>query len=115
MHLLGQPLRLLFVTIRSVLDFVSLQASIQEKLTAAQQSLQAMTSDHTASQEALHKQLTEVKGHLQTTQDKCKKLQSQLAEKGEKLNTLQQKLQQTEGELKTKVNFYLRDQDISTS
>lgn len=83
------------------------QSSLQDKLSALESTLQSRTVDHSNKEEALHKQVRDIKGQLQEAEAKTSKLETTLAEKVTKLKSVEQKLHEVESDLKTKVRFYV--------
>ena len=64
--------------------------------------------ENTEKQEALHKQLQDVKGQLKSSQDKVEKLKGSLSEKTEKITQLQQKIAQFETDVQSKVGVFTK-------
>lgn len=64
--------------------------------------------ENTEKQEALHKQLQDVKSQLKSSQDKVEKLKGSLSEKTEKITQLQQKIAQFETDVQSKVGVFTK-------
>lgn len=66
-------------------------------------SLKSQEDEHTKANDDLYKKLQEVKGQMQTSEGQCLKLQSNIDETTEKLSVANQKIQELESALTSKV------------
>ena len=76
------------------------------KLSALENTLQTQADENTKAVEDLYRQLSEVKGQLETSEASCNKLQSSVAKKKEKLSANTLKIQELETSLKSKVHVH---------
>ena len=76
------------------------------KLSALENSLQTQADENTKTMEDLYRQLSEVKGQLETSEASCNKLQGSVAKKKEKLSANTLKIQELETSLKSKVHVH---------
>lgn len=80
-------------------------ASLQEKLSSTKQLLEQRTAEKTTQEEALYKQIKDIKGQLDAEKDHTQTLELSVNEKTEKVANCQLRIQQLEGEIQTKVEL----------